>query len=112
MSDGFLWPWSVLVMLGFGVAYGILLHLAVKSGAYRMTGIRGLDYVLLWGVALSAALTPLMFYLAFGLKDFAETADGQRQQLRLKRTAQAEVALLILYGLAVLAFVPQKPMTA
>lgn len=111
MSDHFLWPWSLLAMLVFGVAYGILLHLAIKSKVYKITRFRSLDYVLLWGLAFATAITPLMFYVAFGFKEFDETADGQRQQLRFRRAAQAEVALLVLYGLAVLAFVPQRPST-
>lgn len=98
-------------MLAFGVAYGILLHFAIKSKVYKITRFRPLDYVLLWVLAFTTALTPLMFYVAFGFKEFAETTDGQRKQLRFRRIALAEVALLVLYGLAVWAFVPQKPMT-
>ena len=98
-------------MLAFGVAYGILLHLGIKSKVHKITRFRSLDYVLLCGLAFATAITPIMFYIAFEFREFAETADGQRQKFCLRRTAQAEVALLVLYGLAVLAFVPQKAMT-
>ena len=105
----FLWPGGLIVLIGFGLVYAWILHTAVKRSVYRITGLRFLDsYVLSWLFGLAAAISPILLYLAFGFKEFADTADGRKLQHQLRRAAQLGVGYLVFYAAVVLLTVPQK----
>jgi hypothetical protein len=102
-------PVSVTVFAAFGIAYGWFLHSAVDRSLYKITGMMFLDsYVLSWVFGLLSAFTPMLFYLAFGFREFADTDDGQELQRRLQWAARLQLLYLALGGAIVLITVPQK----
>jgi hypothetical protein len=102
-------PVVVCVFAGFGIAYGWILHSAVDRSVYKLTGIRFLDsHFLSWLMGLISAFTPGMFYLALGFDEFAATPDGVKLLKRLRWTGKLQLLALCLYGVVVLATVPQR----
>jgi hypothetical protein len=98
-----------LYFIGFAIAYGWILHSAVERSVYKITGIRTLDsYFLSWLLGLVGAIPPLTFYVALGFNEFQPTPDGAKLQQRLHWAGRAQLVLLLLYGLIILATVPQK----
>jgi hypothetical protein len=102
-------PGSLIILAGFGLVYGYILHAAIERQVYRITGVRVLDsWLLSWLLGLAATLPPLFLYLAFGFKEFSDTPVGNTLLRRLRIAARLEVAYLVLYGALVLLLVPQK----
>jgi hypothetical protein len=109
MIQFIVWPGALFISIGFGIFFGAILHAAVEQNVYSVTRFRALDsYALSWLLGLAAAITPMLFYLAFGFSEFADTPNGAKLQERLRLAARLEVAFLVFYGAVVLLTVPQK----
>jgi hypothetical protein len=92
----------------FVVLYGWILHSAVNRSVYKITGIRALDsYLLSWLLGFAGAIPPITFYVALGFNEFASTAEGVKLLQRLHWAGRLQLALLTLYGVIILATVPQ-----
>jgi hypothetical protein len=103
-------PLSVRVscFIVFVVLYGWILHSAVNRSVYKITGIRALDsYLMSWLLGFAGAIPPVTLYVAFGFNEFASTPEGVKLQQRLHWAGRTQLALLTLYGLIILATVPQ-----
>jgi hypothetical protein len=104
-----IWPGGLIVLIGFGIAYGWILHLAVNQLVYKLSGFRFADsYVLCWLLGLVSAVTPMFFYMALSFDEFADTPDGQKLRRRLRGAARFELLFLAAYGAVVLLTVPQR----
>ena len=102
-------PVSIAVFAAFGITYGWFLHSAVDRSLYKITGNRFLDsYILSWLFGLMSPFTPMLFYLAFGFHEFADTDDGQQLQSRLQFAARLQLLYVVLCGALILLIVPQK----
>ena len=100
---------GVFVLACFAIAYGWILHTAIERSVYKITGIHFLDsFVLPWFLGPFAAIPPFTFYVAFGFNELAATPDGVKLQDRLHWAGRLQTVYLVLYGLFVLATVPQK----
>lgn len=101
-------PWSLYILTAFALLYGWLLHRAALARVYRITGIRFLDtYILTWLLGLLCGYTPVFLYLAFGFKEFADTAEGNRLLQQLHWLGRAQAILLVLYTVFILLTVKQ-----
>lgn len=102
-------PLGVFVFAGFGIAYGWILHSAVKRSVYKLTGIHFLDlYFLAWLLGFVSAFTPLMLYVALGFNEFANTPDGENLKQRLHWAGRLQLLYLVIYAVVVLTTVPQR----
>jgi hypothetical protein len=102
-------PWvRVLYFVVFMVLYGWILHSAVDRSVYKISGIRGLDsYLLSWLLGFAGAIPPITLYVALGFNEFANTPEGANLQQRLHWAGRLQLGLLALYGVVVMATVPQ-----
>ena len=50
----------------------------------------------------------MMFYVALGFDEFADTPDGTKLEHRLHWAGRLQLVYLVLYGVIVLATVPQR----
>jgi hypothetical protein len=102
-------PVGVFVFAGFGIVYGWILHSAVDRSVFKISGIRVFDsYFLSWLLGLVSAFTPMMFFVALGFHEFADTPDGTKLEHRLHWAGRLQLVYLVLYGVIVLATVPQR----
>ena len=102
-------PVSIAVFAAFGITYVWFLHSAVDRSFYKITGNRFLDsYILSWLFGLMSPFTPMLFYLAFGFHEFADTDDGQQLQSQLQFAARLQLLCVVLCGALILLIVPQK----
>ena len=98
-----------LYFVGFAIAYGWILHSAIERSVYKISGVRRLDsYFLSWLLGAVGAIPPVTFYVALGFNEFQPTPDGTRLLQRLHWSGRAQLVLLALYGLIIIAVVPQK----
>jgi hypothetical protein len=98
----------VSYFIAFVVLYGCILHSAVNRSVYKITGIRMLDsYLLSWLLGFAGAIPPVTIYVALGFNEFASTPEGAKLLWRLHWAGRTQLALLTLYGVIILATVPQ-----
>ena len=70
-------PVGAFVFARFGIVYGWILHSAVDRSVFKISSIRVLvSYFLSWLLGLVTAFTPMMFFVALGFHEFADTPDG------------------------------------